>query len=92
MQWCTCIHKQIMKKINVTFAVIVLLAVKSIYKPMATANQASIYLPFYFLLPMVVCSQILQAAVAITATGMLHSIFCDIIEAVSECQALIQHF
>jgi hypothetical protein len=37
----------------------------------------------------VVCSHILQIVVLIAA--MLHIIFCDLIEAVSECQILIRY-
>ena len=50
----------------------------------------SAILRFDFILPLVVCSHILQAVVPITA--MLQSISCDLIEAVHECQTLIRHF
>jgi len=57
------------------------------------ANQASIYLPFCefdCILPLVVCSHILHVVVLIEA--MLHIIFCDLIEALSECQILVRYF
>jgi hypothetical protein len=38
----------------------------------------------------VVCSHILHVVVLIAA--MLHIIFCDLIEAASECQILIRYF
>jgi hypothetical protein len=60
---------------------------------MVTANQASIDLHFCdltFILPLVVCSHILQAVVQITT--MMHSSSNNLIEAVSECRALIRHF
>jgi len=85
------VHKQISKKINITFPVIV-----SCQEYLQTnvdcksGVHLSAILRFYFTLPVVVCSHILQAAVANTA--MLHSISCDMIEAVRECQALIRHF
>ena len=66
---------------------------KSIYKPMVTAHQAFIYLSFCdlkFILRLVVCSHILQAVVPITP--MLNNISYNLIEAVSEYQALIRHF
>ena len=46
--------------------------------------------PFDCILPLVVCSHILYVIVLIAA--MLHIIFCDLIEAVSECQILIRYF
>ena len=61
-------------------------------KPIVKANQSSIYLPFCefdYILPLVVCSHILHVVVLIAA--MLHIIFCDLIEAVSECQILIRY-
>jgi hypothetical protein len=54
--------------------------------------HATIYLPFCefdCILPLVVCSHILHVVVLIAA--MLHIIFCDLIEAVSECQILIRY-
>ena len=50
----------------------------------------SVLLRFDFILPLVVCSHILQAVVPITP--MLNNISYDLIEAVSEYQALIRHF
>ena len=70
-----------------------LLKPQSIYKPMVTANQASIYLPFCqfdYILPLVVCSHILYVVIPIAA--MLHIISYDLKEAVSECQSLIRYF
>jgi hypothetical protein len=42
------------------------------------------------ILPLVVCSHILHVVVLIAA--MLHIIYYDLIEAVSECQILIRYF
>jgi hypothetical protein len=85
-------NKSAKKKIYFTLPVIVILVARSIYNPLVTAHQAFIFLPFCdlkFILPLVVCSHILQAVVPITA--MLQSISCHLIEAVSECQTLIRH-